>query len=55
MPGCHGHTQPVDHASGDGTYNVCVEDDLANGMSGAGYQEVDTALEIVVEIFWEAG
>ena len=44
------HTQPENNACGYGTYNVCMEDDLANGVRGAGYQEIDSELEIIVEI-----
>ena len=46
----YGHIQPGEDASGDETYNVGMEDDLADGMCGTGYQEIDPVLEVIVEI-----
>ena len=43
-------TQPVNDVNGDGTHDICMEDDLANGVRGAGYQEIDSVLRIIIEI-----
>ena len=47
---CHTNTQPENSIGGIKTYDIGVEDDLANGVCSAGYQEIDPVLEIVVEI-----
>lgn len=43
-------TQPVNDVNGNVTYDICMEDDLANGVRGAGYQEIDSVLRIIIEI-----
>ena len=43
-------TQPGNNVGADGTHDVSVEDDLANRMCGAGYQEIDPVLKIIIEI-----
>lgn len=47
---CCTSTQPKNNVGGVGTYDVGMEDDLANGVCGAGYQEINSVLEIIVEI-----
>ena len=47
-------TQPVNNVSSDGTHDVCMEDDLANDMRGTGYQEIDSVLKVIIEI-WIGG
>ena len=47
-------TQPVNNVSGDGTHDVGMEDDLANGVCGTRYQKINSVFKIVVEI-WKAG
>jgi len=47
-------TQPAKNVSGYKTHDVCMEDDLANGMRGAGYQEIDSVLRIIIKI-WNGG
>ena len=44
------HAQSGNNANGDGTYDVGVKDYLANGMCGTRYQEIDSVLEVIVEI-----
>jgi len=51
---CYIDAQPVNDVSGDGTHDISMEDDLANGMRGAGYQEIDSVLKIIIEI-WNRG
>jgi len=46
----YNRTQSGNNTGGDGTHDVGVKDDLANGMGGAGYQEIDPVLEVIIEI-----
>ena len=46
--------QPVNNVSSNETHDICMEDDLANCMRGAGYQEIDSVLRIIIEI-WSEG
>ena len=46
----YNRTQLWNNADGDGTHDVSVEDDLVNGMCGAGYQEINPVLEVIIEI-----
>lgn len=48
---CYTDTQPVNNVSGGETHGIGMEDDLANGMCGARYQEVDSVLKIVIEVW----
>jgi hypothetical protein len=48
---CCTGTQPVNNVSGDGTYDIGMKDDLANGMRGTRYQEIDSVMKIIVEIW----
>lgn len=47
---CYTDTQSENNVGGAGTYDVRMEDDLANGMCSAGYQEINSVLEVIVEI-----
>ena len=46
----YNRTQSGNDADGGGTHDVSVEDDLADGMCGAGYQEINPVLEVIIEI-----
>ena len=51
---CYTETQPANNVSGDETHDIGVENDLANGVRGAGNQEINPVLKIVIEI-WKGG
>ena len=35
----------------DGTHDIRMKDDLANSVRSSGYQEIDSVLKIVIEVW----
>jgi len=47
---CCDRTQPGNNVGVDGTHDISVDNNLANGMCDAGYQEIYPVLKIIIEI-----